>query len=161
MGLTVASTTEEDLLAGKLWTVQYTTGSLVATTGEDSIGLDIKGKSVIYQARTYTSTLTDCLVTLYEDTWSGGSPVLAANRNLNIQLSGPVSYSNAITGTPLTPRTSIRLLSSSNTGNANLGSMPEGEWYMLKANTKYILRMQNLGAQAGFLNLRFTYKAVD
>lgn len=157
---TVSTSTEEDLLSGKLWTVQHTTGS-IAAAGEELVGILTGPKDVIYQARTYSGTTSDALVTLYEDTWSGGSPVLSANRNLRITLPGPATYASGITGTPLTPKTSIRLFAGAATGSSQLGNVPEGEWYLLKSGTRYILRIQNLGVAAGILNFRWTYRAVD
>lgn len=161
MSLVAASTTEEDLLAAKLWTVGYVTGSMVAGTGEELVGVLVGPKDVIYQTRTYGGTCTDVIIGLYENTWSGGANIPAANRNLNVILTGPASYASGITGTPTTLRTSVRLFGQSGAGSANLGNVPESEWYILKANTRYILRIQNLGAGAGILSFRYTYRAID
>lgn len=161
MSIVSASTTEEDLLAARLWTVGYDTASMAATTGEELVGILIGPKDVIYQTRTYGGTCTDVRIGLYENIWSGGTPISNANRNLNVTLAGPATYASGVTGTPTTLRTSVRLFGSSGAGSANLGNVPEGEWYILKANTRYILRIQNLGSGAGILTLRYTYRAVD
>lgn len=161
MSIVSATTTEEDLLGAKLWTVGYATASMTAGTGEELLGVLIGAKDVIYQTRTYGGTCSDVSISLYENTWSGGTPIASGNRNLNVTLSGPASYNSGITGTPSTLRTSIRLFAGSQGGAANLGNVPEGEWYILKANTRYILRIQNLGAGAGILYFRWTYRAID
>lgn len=158
---TFSSSTEEDLLSGRLWTTQYTTASMVAGTGEESVGILTGPKDVIYQARTYAGTTSDCLATLHEVSWSGGSPIPAANRNLRITLAGPASYASGVTAVLNNPKTSIRLFSGAATGSAQLGNVPEGEWYLLKGGTQYVLRIQNLGLGAGIINFRFTYRAVD
>lgn len=158
---TVSTSTEEDLLSGKLWTVQYTTASMVAGTGEELFGILTGAKDVIYQARTYSGTVTDCHVILYEDEWTGGSPIVAGNRNLRITLPGPASYASGVASALLTPKTSIRLFSGAGTGSSQLGNVPEGEWYLLKGLTEYTLRIRNFSAAPGILNFRFTYRAVD
>ena len=160
MALIAASTTERDLLAGVLWTVGYTTGIMTALIGTTKFGIRIGSKDVIYQARTYGGTVTDVEVQLYQDPWTGGTSVSAANRNLKIALPGPVTYASGVTGTLTTFRTGLKLYSTG-VGNGSLGGVPEGEWYLLAANTDYILNIVNVGAVDGLLNFRWTYRAVD
>lgn len=158
--LVSASTTEQDLLGGLLWTVGYTSASIAGGGGTEQLGILIGDKDVIYQTRTYGGTVTQLKVALFQDTWSGGTPVAGINRNLKIALPGPATYASGVTGTPTTLRTSLTLYSSG-VGSSSVGVIPEGEWYMLQANTRYILVLTNEGAPAGIANFRWTYRAVD
>lgn len=153
-----SSMVEKELLSGELWTVGYTTGS-IAGAGTVDIGILIGPKAVIYQARTYGGTVTQLGIELHESTWSGGTPITPANRNLGIDLVGPASYAHSITGTPSNLRTGLKIYSAG-IGSASVGNVPEGEWYMLEPDTRYILRLTNEGAAAGVMHFRFTYRSV-
>lgn len=143
-----------------MWTVGYRTGNLAGAGGKEQLGILIGPKDVIYQSRTYSGTVTQCEVRLYEDTFNGGVAVPAANRNLRISQPGPVSYFSGVTGTPTTLRTGLNLYAAG-VGNGSLGNLPEGEWYMLKANTQYILVLINTGSSPGVVDFRYTYRAVS
>ena len=159
MSIVASSQVEQQLLAGELWTVGHTFAG-VASGDTKQFGLRIGNNPVIYQARTYGGTATQIEVKLYKDAWTGGTTVNARNRFLKITLPGPVEYAHSVTGTPTNFETGLNLYSMG-VGNSPVGNVPEGEWYMLEANTDYLLTLKNTGAAPGDISFRWTYRAAN
>lgn len=159
MPTAMSTETEVNLNAGLLWTVGDTT-SVIASGGNVLYGLRTGVKPVIYMNRAYTSASTRVHIELFENTFTGGTPVNAKNRNFtNLSSALPALHFRGVTGTPSGTPVAEIVLQGGGLLAGGLGISPESEWYMVKPNTDYILRISNdqllTGADVTF---RFTFK---
>lgn len=149
------------LLKGDLWATQATTGTL-ASAGTEIYGIQIGSAPVMYRERTYQGTCSQILVQLYEEGFTGGNLTPTTNRSFeNTTGVSPANHYSGISragGGIL--RTSILILGDATTGNAN-AITPDIEFFILKANTQYVLVITNQGTSSGFVNFRFNYQRAD
>lgn len=150
---------EQKLLKGDLWAVGSTTGSIGAGSTV-TYGLTTGSVPVMYMDRHYASSAFNVLVELYEEGYTGGVLVPSGNRNMT---SGGTSPSNHFSGITRsgggTLRASLLLLGDS-TG-ASSAKSSDGEYFVLKPSTNYVLALTNNAGAAGFVNFRFTFRRAD
>lgn len=142
---------------GSLFTVQATSGSIAA--GAPVIyGVTIGSEDVLYRTRVYTSTMNQILVELYQEGFTGGTPVPAGNRQLKNTTTPPaMHYSGIARGGSGVLKTSLLIVADVATGNAG-ATTPDDEPFILTADTNYVLVFTNQGSGAGIVNFRFTFQ---
>lgn len=161
MALETKSTAEEQLSSGVLFTINYTTPSIGAA-GTYLVGFITGSRPVVYMNRLYTATVNEAFVELYELTYTAGTPIPAGNRNFVIGGSGPVSYVAAPTATISgTPVATTKLIGSSTSGTSTVQLFSDSEFYILKPNTRYVLRLTNQDSNAGIITFRWTYRDLE
>lgn len=161
MALETKSTAEEQLASGTLYTVNHTSPS-IAAAGNYLVGFITGARPVVYMNRQYTATMNEALVELFEITYSAGTPIPAGNRNFVIGGAGPVSYVAAPTATPAgTPVATVKLLGGTTGGTSTIQLFSDSEFYILKPNTRYVLRLTNQDSNAGMITLRWTYRDLE
>lgn len=151
---------EQRLLRGELWTVGNTSGTITAGS-TITYGMTTGNVPVMYMDRHYASSAFQVLVELYEEGFTGGTPIPSGNRNMTSGGSAPSSHFSGVTrGGSGTLRASLLLLGDSTGGAAN-AQTEDGEYFVLKPNTNYVLAFTNQTGSGGFVNFRFTYRRAD
>lgn len=160
MALTTKTVEDDALIEGRLFTVAHKTASIAA--GATALFAFTTGaRNVVYMSRNYGSTVSAFLGELFKNSYSGGTPVLATNRNKSIGGNGPVAHVAAPTATITgTLEASIEAQADTSTGNAR-AQLPETEQYILEPNTQYVFRLTNNGANAGTINFRWTFRELE
>lgn len=145
------------LLSGDLWTTGHTSGN-IAAGATITYGMTTGPNQVIYMDRHYLSSAFQVLVELYEEGFTGGTPVPAGNRNMNSGGISPASHFSGVTrGGSGVLKASLLLLGDS-TGGASNAQLLDGEWFDLKPSTNYVLAFTNQTGSGGFVNFRFTFR---
>lgn len=164
MTIETVSRREAQLSLGVVFTTSYETGIIASGgSGTATIGIRTGSRPVVYMERTYEGTMVDAFIRLYETTFTGGTELGVTNRNFtNTTGTPPAQHFHTITGTPsggVKASIPARATSSSNKSRAMVAS--EGEWYILKANTDYILEITNedTSGPGGSMYFRFTFRA--
>lgn len=160
MALNTKTVEEDALIEGRLFTVAHKTAS-IAAAGNALFAFTTGERSVVFMSRTYGSTVSAFMGELFKNPYTGGTPVLATNRNKSIGGNGPVSYVSTPTATITGPlEASVEAQADTSTGNAR-AQLPETEQYILDANTQYVFRLTNNGPNAGTINFRWTYRNLE
>lgn len=160
MAVTTKTVEEDALIEGRLFTVAHKTAS-IAAGGAALFAFTTGPRSVVYMSRNYGSTVSAFLGELFKNPYTGGTPVSATNRNKAIGGSGSVLHVATPTATITgTLEASIEAQADISTGNAR-AQLPETEQYILEANTQYVFRLTNNGANAGTINFRWTYRDLE
>lgn len=160
--LGVKSIAEDALAEGRLFTVSYTSPSLSGSGGTALVGWFTGIRPVEFMDRTYTATMDEALIELFELPYSGGVKIPTQNRNFVVGGEGSVEYVSAptatITGVPVA---NTKLLASSSSGSSRAGYFTDSERFILKPMTQYVLRETNQSSGAGIITFRFTYRELE
>jgi hypothetical protein len=160
MALNTKTVEDDALIEGRLFTVAHRTAS-IAAAGSALFAFTTGSRSVVYMSRNYGSTVSAFLGELFKNSYTGGTPVVATNRNKSVGGNGPVSHVGAPTATITgTLEASIEAQADTSTGNAR-AQLPETEQYILEPNTQYVFRITNQGANAGTINFRWTFRELE
>lgn len=161
MSLEIKSIAETSIQEGRLFTVGHTSPS-IAAAGVYLFAWTTGSRPVEFMDRTYTGSFNEGLVELFENSYTGGTPYTAQNRNQIFGGTGPVSYETTPTATitgPLVGNT--KLISGSGAASTRVGYFTESERFILKPSTQYVLRVTNQDTNPGVVTFRFTYRATE
>lgn len=153
----VRSVSEKAIDDGNMFVAQIASPS-IAAAGTYLVGLSTGSRPVKILDRFYDIAFDNCTIELFENTYTGGTPITTVGpRNFVIGGAPPLSFVAAPTGTPTTLIASIFLRNAAG-AMGTIGVQGEGLQYILKPNTQYLLRVTNSGSGSGIARLTYNFR---
>lgn len=143
---------------GKVWRVDIF-GDNIAAAADYKVGITTGVDEVVIFNRRYSSTAGEFRAALYEVAWTGGSTPQISNRRLSVSGTPPATVKSGVTATLNTVLVSSIIRAGVGTGNAQAGLTSLIEAFILKANTSYVIQMENLSQSTADIDTAFDIRA--
>lgn len=133
----------------------------IAAAGFAYSGITTGPDELVILQRAYSSSEATLTVELFEATFSAGTDPRLLNRRLSSTQAVPATIKQGVTpGTLTTPVTGATYRASTGTGQASVSIPGDDSRIYLKANTSYVVRYTNGGANAATISNGFDFRKV-
>lgn len=133
----------------------------IAAAGFAYTGITTGSDELVILQRSYSSTEGVLTVELFEATWSGGADPRLLNRRMSNTSAAPATIKTGVTpGTLGEAETGNTYRASTGTGQTSVTVPGEDNKLYLKANTPYVVRYTNGGANAATIGNALDFRKV-